>query len=253
MGTFADKVALVTGASTGIGRATALAFAREGARVVVADVNTERGPETVRAIEQAGGKAAFAKCDVSRGADVEAAVKLAVATWGRLDVAFNNAGIEGAQAPCADYPEDSFRRVIDVNLTGAFLCMKHEIPAMLAAGGGAIVNCSSILGHVGFANSAAYVAAKHGVLGLTKTVALEYAERRVRVNAICPAFIATPMLERAGMLKDETTRAAMDALHPMNRMGTPEEIAAATLFLCSDAASFITGEALLADGGYVAR
>jgi len=249
---FDGKVALVTGAASGIGRAAALAFAREGASVVVADVDIDRGPQTVATIERAGGRAVFARCDVSRAADCAAAVALATATWGRLDAAFNNAGIEGRQLPAAECPEEAFRRVIDVNLVGLFLCMQHEIPAMEAAGGGAIVNCASILGHVAFANASAYVAAKHGVVGLTKTAAVELAAKGVRVNAVCPGFIETPMLQRAGLLADPAARAGVEALHPMKRLGTSEEIADAVVFLCSKRASFVTGASLLVDGGYTA-
>jgi len=249
---FEDKVVLVTGASSGIGRATAVAFAAAGASVVVADADWDRGPQTVGMIECSAGRAIFAPCDVSRGEDCARAVALATKTWGRLDIAFNNAGIAGQQLPTSDYPEDAFRRVLDVNLVGVFLCMHHEIPAMIAAGGGAIVNCASILGDVGFANAPAYVAAKHGVLGLTKTTALEYATKGIRVNAVCPGFIETPMLQRAGLL-DPAVRAGIEALHPMKRLGTAEEIADAVLFLCSKRASFVTGTSLLVDGGYVAQ
>jgi len=250
---FERRVVLVTGASSGIGRATALAFAREGAGVLVADVDLERGPETVRLIEQEGGNATFAPCDVTRARDCEAVVSLTLKTYGRLDCAFNNAGIEGRQVPVAEYPEDAWRRVLDVNLNGVFLCMKHEIHAMTAQGGGAIVNCASILGMVGMATVSAYVAAKHGVIGLTRTAAIEYAAQGIRVNAVCPGFIETPMLERGGFSNDPDRRRATEALHPIRRLGKPDEVAAAVLFLCSRGASFITGHALLVDGGYVAQ
>ena len=221
--------------------------------MVVADVDDDRGPQTVGLIERAGGHGVFVHCDVSRSTDCAAAVAAATKTWGRLDAAFNNAGVEGVSQPCADYPEEAFRRVIDVNLTGQFLCMKHEIPALIAAGGGAIVNCASILGRVGFANASAYVAAKHGLIGLTKTAAIEYATKGVRVNAVCPGFIETPMLERAGLLADPALRSVIEGLHPMKRLGTAEEIAGAVLYLCSPRATFVTGQALLVDGGFVAQ
>lgn len=247
------KVAIVTGASSGIGRATALAFAREGAKVVVDDITAEGGEETVRMIRDGGGEAVFVRTDVSSSTEVEAMVNQAVETFGRLDYAVNNAGIGGALAPTADYPEDSWRRVLDINLTGVWLCMKYEIPQMLRVGGGAIVNMSSILGVVGFPHSAAYVAAKHGIIGLTQTAALEYATQGIRVNAICPGFIRTPMLERAGLLDDPEQYQMLVNLHPVQRLGTPEEVASAAIWLCSDGASFVTGHALLVDGGYVAR
>jgi NAD(P)-dependent dehydrogenase (short-subunit alcohol dehydrogenase family) len=247
------KVALVTGGASGIGRATALVFAKQGAKVVVADVSTQGGEETVRMIEDAGGEALFVKTDVSRTHDVEAMVSKTVETYGRLDHAFNNAGIEGAQAPTAEYPKEAWDRVISINLTGVWLCMKYEIQQMLKQEGGTIVNMSSILGKVGFANSPAYEASKHGVIGLTKAAALEYATAGIRVNAVCPGFIETPMLERAGILADPELREQIVNLHPVKRLGTPEEVAKAVLWLCSDAASFVTGHALLVDGGYVAQ
>jgi NAD(P)-dependent dehydrogenase (short-subunit alcohol dehydrogenase family) len=252
-GQFDGKVALVTGASSGIGRATALAFAREGAAVVVADLHPEHGQETVVMIRDQGGTASLVVGDVAQESDVTTLIDATVRTYGRLDYACNNAGIEGTQAPTADYPDAMWDRVIAVNLTGVWRCMKHEIPVMLDHGGGAIVNMASILGVVGFANAAAYTAAKHGVIGLTQVAALEYAAQGVRVNAICPAFIATPMLERAGLLGNPEMRAMLEGLHPIKRLGRPEEVAEAVVWLCSDAASFVTGHAMLVDGGYTAQ
>jgi NAD(P)-dependent dehydrogenase (short-subunit alcohol dehydrogenase family) len=254
IGRFEGKVALVTGAGSGIGKACAVAFAREGAKVVVSDVEAKGGEETVRMIRETGGEALFVRCDVSRSTEVDALVETTVRAYGGLDCAGNNAGIGGAQAPTAEYPEEIWSRVLSVNLTGVWLCMKHEIPRMLAGGrGGAIVNMSSILGTVGFENSSAYVAAKHGVIGLSRTAALEYATQGIRVNAVCPGFIRTPILEEAGMGEGSDRFAAVSALHPVGRMGTPGEVAESVLWLCSDGASFVTGHALLVDGGYVSR
>ena len=244
------KVAIVTGASSGIGRATALAFAREGVKVVVSDVNVPGGEETVRLIKEQGGEAIFVKCDVSQESEVKTMVETTLATFGRLDFACNNASIGGDLAPTADYSLEAWNRVIGINLTGAFLCMKYEIPAMLRQGGGAIVNMASILGHVGFAGAPAYVAAKHGLIGLTKNAALEYAKLGIRVTAVCPAFIHTPMVDD-GLTPE--AKAQVEAAHPVGRMGNPEEVAELVVFLCSDGASFITGNPILVDGGYVAQ
>ncbi len=249
---FHGKVALITGAGSGIGRATALAFARAGARVAVADVTVAGGEETVRQITAAGGEARFVRCDVSKGAEVERMVAETVAAFGRLDCAFNNAGVEGAQAPTADSTPDNWDRVIGVNLSGVYYCLRAEIPALLRGGGGAIVNCASVAGLVGFAGSAAYTASKHGVLGLTRAAALEYATQGIRVNAVCPGVIQTPMIERFTG-NNPQAQAAMVALEPIGRVGRPEEIADAVLWLCSERASFMVGHALAVDGGFVAR
>jgi NAD(P)-dependent dehydrogenase (short-subunit alcohol dehydrogenase family) len=250
---FEGKVAIVTGGSSGIGRACVRAFAARGARVVIADIQESESAETVRLVEADGGTALFIRCDVSRSDDVAEMVRRTVEAFGRLDYACNNAGIEGVSAPTAEYPEENWERVIGVNLTGAWLCMKHEIPQMLAGGGGAIVNISSILGHVTFAGSAAYTAAKHGLIGLTKAAAVDYATQGIRVNAVSPAFIYTPMLERAGFAEGSEMYTMVANMHPVKRMGTSQEVAEAVVWLCSDAASFVTGHSMLVDGGYVAQ
>jgi NAD(P)-dependent dehydrogenase (short-subunit alcohol dehydrogenase family) len=245
------KVAVVTGGSSGIGLATARAFAEAGAKVVIADV--EDGTKVVDDIKMAGGDAIFVRTDVSKAQDVQALVSATVQTYGRLDFAVNNAGIGGMSATTGDYTEQDWNRVIGVNLTGVWLCMKYQIQQMLKQGSGAIVNMASILGWVGFANAPAYVAAKHGVLGLTKTAAIEYATQDIRINAICPAFIYTPLLESAGMKEGTDMYNYIANLHPMKRMGKPEEVADLVLWLCSEGASFVTGSAYLVDGGYVAQ
>lgn len=246
-----DKVALVTGGASGIGRAVALAWAREGARVVVSDVDRDGGEETAEAVRAAGSEALFAAADVGKPEDCEALVQRAVQKFGRLDIACNNAGIGGAQAPTADYPLDAWAQVIAINLSGVFYGMKYQLPAMLKNGGGAIVNMASILGAVGFATAPAYVAAKHGVLGLTKTAAQEYAARGLRVNAVGPGFIHTPLI--AGLEADAATNAMLVSLHPIGRLGRPEEVAELTLWLSSPAASFVTGAYVPVDGGYLTR
>ncbi|MFY7857721.1 MAG: glucose 1-dehydrogenase [Rubrivivax sp.] len=246
-----DKVALVTGAGSGIGRAIALAYAREGAAVVVSDLQAEGGAETVRQVEAAGGRAFFMAADVSRPEDHVRLVEAALATYGRLDAACNNAGIGGELAPTADYPVDAWQQVIGVNLSGVFYGMKVQIPALLRSGGGAIVNIASILGQVAFANAPAYTAAKHGVVGLTKAAALEYSAQGLRINAVGPAFIHTPMIER--LESDPATNAALVAMHPIGRLGRPEEVAELVLWLSQPASSFVTGTYIAVDGGFLAR
>jgi NAD(P)-dependent dehydrogenase (short-subunit alcohol dehydrogenase family) len=245
------KVALVTGAGSGIGRATALAFAQEGAKVVVADVDAVGGEETVKQITQTGGEAIFVATDVSRADDVQRLVSRTVEVYGRLDCAHNNAGIS-VGGRTHDIAEDAWARVLAVNLTGVFLCMKYEIVQLLAqGGGGAIVNTASVLGLVG-GGSVTYVASKHGVVGLTKHAALEYAQRGIRINAVCPAPIPTPLLARA-FARTPGLEERWLASVPLGRFGTPEEVAAATVWLCSDAASFVTGVAMPVDGGWLAQ
>lgn len=250
---FSNKVAFITGAASGIGRATALAFAQSGASVMVADYNEQEGKETVQLIQQIGGKAEFVLCDVGNEASVSAAVSSTIKIFGRLDFAFNNAGISGDSGNTADQSSESWNRVIQVNLTGVFYCMKYQIPEMLKNKGGSIVNCSSILGSVAFAGASAYVAAKHGVVGLTKTAAIEYASQGIRVNSVGPGFVVTPMLEKAGLLEDPGTKAFIESLHPIGRLGQPEEIAGLVVYLCSEKSSFVTGQHIHADGGYTAR
>ena len=254
MASFEDTTAVVTGAGSGIGRTTAVEFADRGADVVVADVDVEGGEGTVSRVEDAGGDAVFVETDVTDPDEAEAMVDTAVEEYGRLDYAFNNAGIGGEQAEVAEYPPEQWRAVIDVNLVGVFNCMRAEIRRMTRQdAGGAVVNNASVLGKVGFETSSGYVAAKHGVLGLTKTAALENAEVGVRVNAVCPGFIETPLLEAGGITTDPEIRADIEGRHAMNRLGTPEEVAGAVLWLCSDEASFVTGESLDIEGGYLSR
>ena len=247
-----DKVALVTGGSSGIGRATALACAREGAKVAVADIMVAGGEETAQLVKDAGGEAIFITADMTKADQLEAMVKTVVDTYGRLDCAHNNAGIEGALGKTANYDEAEWDKVIAIDLTGVWLCMKYEIPEMLKNGGGAIVNTASAAGLLGVPNMPAYAASKHGVVGLTKTAALEYAKAGIRVNAVCPGIIQTPMVsrltgERPGMFEKIATA------EPIGRVGKPEEIAESVVWLCSDAASFVTGHAMAVDGGIVAQ
>jgi NAD(P)-dependent dehydrogenase (short-subunit alcohol dehydrogenase family) len=247
-----NKVALVTGGSSGIGRATALACAREGAKVAVADIVVAGGEETAQLVKDAGSEAIFIKADMTKTADLEAMVNTIVETYGRLDCAHNNAGIEGALGKTANYEEAEWDKVIAIDLTGVWLCMKYEIPAMLKNGAGAIVNTASAAGLIGVPNMPAYAASKHGVVGLTKTAALEYAKAGIRVNCVCPGIIQTPMVsrltgERPGMFEKIATA------EPIGRVGQPEEIAESVVWLCSDLASFVTGHAMSVDGGIIAQ
>lgn len=254
-GNMRGKTALVTGGSTGIGRATALAFARRGAKVIVADINEEQGQETVDLVEKSDGEAKFVKTDVSSVQQVEALIKKAVETYGHLDYAFNNAGIlyRGPDASTTGCSEKDWDHLMSINLKGVWLCMKYEIPQMIKQGSGAIVNTSSIAGLVALPDSAAYNASKHGVTGITKAAAIENARKGIRINAVCPAFIKTEMVSKPTGREDDPLRILLDNNMPLGRLGEPEEVAEAVVWLCSDAASFITGHALPVDGGWVAR
>lgn len=253
MGMLDGKIGLVTGAGSGIGRSTAIAMAREGAKVVVSDVDDKGGAETVKMVTDAGGDGFFVHADVSDPAQIEALVKAAVDKYGALHLAVNNAGIGGESATCADYSIEGWRKVMSINLDGVFYSVKYEVAAMLAAGGGAIVNIASILGLVGWAQAPAYVAAKHGVVGLTKAAALEFATAGIRVNAVNPGFIATPLLVNAGISEGSDLEAFIASKHAMNRLGKAEEVAEGIVWLLSDKASFVTGIPFPIDGGYTAQ
>jgi NAD(P)-dependent dehydrogenase (short-subunit alcohol dehydrogenase family) len=244
------KTALITGAASGIGRATALAFAQQGARIALADINPEGGHETLDMIRQKGGEGIFIPTDVSRAADVAAMVEDTLSTFGRLDYAFNNAGIVGMPSTTVECTEENWSRVLGVDLKGIFLCMKHEIPVMLNQGYGSIVNSASVVGLIGIRRNISYVASKHGVVGLTRAAALEYAQSGIRINAVCPGYVRTPILLLETMPEMERHYLAAE---PVGRLGRPEEIATAVVWLCSDAASFVTGHTLSVDGGLVAR
>lgn len=256
MGLVQGKVALVTGAAAGIGRATALRFAAEGAKVVVSDIDTEGGEETVALIAEQGGNASFIRADVSKNADVEALIQKTVDLYGSLDCACNNAGIEGIVAPTAEQTEDNYDAIMAVNAKGTFLCLRAEITEMAKGEGGAIVNLASIAGLIGFAGLSPYTASKHAVNGLTKNAAVEYGKQGIRVNSVCPGGIDTRMLDS---LAEQSTSGEMgshemlDPLHPIGRIGTPEEVAALIVWLCSPSAAFMTGANIPVDGGYVAQ
>jgi NAD(P)-dependent dehydrogenase (short-subunit alcohol dehydrogenase family) len=248
---FKGKVALVTGAASGIGKSVSELYARDGAAVVLTDINQGLGEKTTEEIRKARGEAIFIKADVTKPSDCEYMVKATLDKYGRLDFACNNAGIGGDQNPTADYSIEAWGKAIAVNLSGVFYCMKYEIPAMLKSGGGSIINMASILGRVGFAGAVGYVAAKHGVLGLTKTAAIEYAPHGIRVNVVGPGFISTPLIRE---LEDNPAiNNMLISLHPIGRLGKPEEVAELVIWLSSDKASFITGAYYPVDGGYLTR
>jgi NAD(P)-dependent dehydrogenase (short-subunit alcohol dehydrogenase family) len=246
------KVALITGAGSGIGRATSLIFAREGARLVLADIVAEGGEETLRMVKQEGAEAIFVRTDVSKLTEVEALVAKVISTWGRIDCAFNNAGIDGKMGKLAECTEENWNRTIAINLSGVFFCMKAEIPHMLRQGGGAIVNTASVAGITGSPGLPAYVASKHGVVGLTRAAALEYGREKIRVNCVCPGPIRTPMMSRLLTGRPEMEQRFASA-EPLKRLGEPAEIGEAVAWLCSDAASYVTGHAMPVDGGYMAK
>ena len=252
-GTLQEKIALVTGAGSGIGRATSLVLAREGATIAVCDIDANSGEETLSTIKDMGGNGMFVHADVSRAADVEAMIGSVVEAYGRVDCAYNNAGIEGnVTRRLHEYPEDTFDRLMEINVKGVWLCLKYEIPQMLNQGGGVIVNTASVAGLVGSKQLSAYSASKHAVVGLTKSSALEYAGDGIRVNAVCPGIIDTPMMDRL-TTGQEDYAAAIPYRQPIGRLGTPEEIAEAVAWLCSDAASLVTGLAMAIDGALTAQ
>ncbi len=248
---FSGKVALVTGGSFGIGSATAVAFACQGAKVVIVDWIEDTEQATVSKIIALGGECLFIKCDVSNSSDVERMMSKIISKYGRIDFAFNNAGIEGATANTAECAEENWDKTIGINLKGVWLCMKNEIPFMLKQGAGVIINTASVAGLIGLPGLPAYVASKHGLVGLTKAAALEYAKQGIRINAVCPGVIKTPMVDRVTG-KDKEVEKQYISMEPVGRMGKPEEVAEAVTWLCSDKASFVTGVALPVDGGWIA-
>jgi NAD(P)-dependent dehydrogenase (short-subunit alcohol dehydrogenase family) len=248
---FAGRVVLVTGGNAGIGRATAAEFARQGARVVVSGRREKEGRGVVAEIEASGGEAIFIKTDVSKESDVKAMIERTLVKFGRLDCAFNNAGIEQALTPLPDQTEETYDQIMDINVKGVWLSLKHEIPAMLKTGGGAVVNNASIAGLVGFATAPVYAASKHAVVGLTKAVALEYAKQNLRVNAVAPGAIETRMFRDFATSPD--VKQMLESAHPIGRIGQPEEVASAVVWLCSAGASFVTGQIVPIDGGYTAQ
>jgi NAD(P)-dependent dehydrogenase (short-subunit alcohol dehydrogenase family) len=252
--TLKDKVIFITGGTSGIGLATAIEAAKQGASVAIADLKEEEGKKAIETLSKInGGNYVFIRCDVSKAEDCKNAIDIAVKHFGKLDAACNNAGIGGAAALTGDYTEEDWHKLMGVNLHGVFYCMKYELQQMMKQQHGSIINMSSILGHVGFATACAYTAAKHGLIGLTQTAAMEYGTAGIRVNAVCPGFIETPMLKDAGLLDNQEMLNMIKSLHPMKRLGKPEEIAQAVCWLASDAASFVTGTSLLVDGGYTAQ
>ncbi len=248
---FKDKVCLVTGASTGIGRETALQFAACGAKVAISDINLDRAHETQTALKLNGADCLLISCDVSKPQEIKNLIETVMQKYGRLDCAVNNAGVEGAMAPLLDSSLENWEKVIDTNLRSVWLCMKYEIPEMIKSGGGTIVNISSIAGLIGFPGLSAYVASKHGIIGLTKTAALEYASQNIRVNAVCPGPIMTPMLER--LMETEGLKEQLTKSVPQGRIGRPQEVAKSIVYLCSDFSTYVTGQSLAVDGGWVAQ